>query len=138
MSYRRNSETVGGFLLRVIPPIDWNSLTENQAKARLEEIRDRCREYYQPKPRETRGLSILEYRDEIMALMLAPMMKEIMAQAWFDRQPTMKLEKVIVDEWSYVEPRSIYHKEFTVPKFEVRGAGKNPFAVPHISKPPRK
>lgn len=138
MSYRRNSETVGGFLLRVIPPIDWESLTEEQADVRLAEIRDRCREYYHPKPRETRSLSILEYRDEIMALMLAPIAKEIMAQAWFDRMPVMKLEKVYADELTYIKPQSIYHKEFVVPKFEVRGAGKNPFAVPHISKPPRR
>jgi len=28
VSYKRNSETVGAFLLRVIPLIDWDSLTE--------------------------------------------------------------------------------------------------------------
>lgn len=126
MSYRRNSETVGAFLLRAIPRIDWDSLTESQAETYLAEIRDACSDYYRPKPKqrtidEWASMDISLWERAIIQHLLRPMEPGIMK---------------MIDESDYVKK---YETVYVGPsKFEIRGQGKNPFAVPHISRTSRK
>lgn len=125
MSYRRNSETVGAFLLRAIPPIDWNSLTESQAETYLAEIRDTCRDYYRPKPKQRSSMTIDEWVSMDFSVLERMMFEHLI-------RPMEPGIMKIIDE-------SVYIKEYVGPsKFEIRGQGKNPFAVPHISRTSRK
>ena len=125
MSYRRNSETVGAFLLRAIPPIDWNSLTESQAETYLAEIRDTCRDYYRPKPERRSSMTI----DEWVSMDFSVLERMVFEHLIRPMEPGIMK---IIDE-------SVYIKEYVGPsKFEIRGQGKNPFVVPHISRTSRK
>lgn len=125
MSYRRNSETVGAFLLRAIPPIDWNSLTESQAETYLAEIRSTCHDYYRPKPKQRLSITIDEWASMDVSLWERAIIEHLL-------RPMEPGIMKIIDE-------SVYIKEYVGPsKFEIRGQGKNPFAVPHISRTSRK
>ena len=120
---------MGKSLLNTLPPIDWDSLTEAEASAKLALIRQACRDFYrppEPKARFEKDYTLAEY------------ILRLQAQIVRDLAYSHSSGPMIVDEQVFIK-RKINIDEFRIPsKFETRGAGKNPFAVPHISKPPRK
>ncbi len=110
MSYRRNSETVGAFLLRAIPRIDWDSLTESQAETYLAEIRDTCRDYYRPKPKQRSSITIDEWASMDISLWERPIIQHLL------RPLELGIMKMI-DESSYVKK---YDTVYVGPsKFEI-------------------
>jgi hypothetical protein len=135
VSYRLSSGGVGKSLLRALPPVDWDSLTEDEAAFKLALIRQICRDFYRSvrlKPVQITSPSPFMLDDIIEESLL--MKRVIFEQMLLQAERLRRFErpgKLDHDE-------SIWIKNPEPKKFEVRGVGKNPMAVPHISKPPRK
>lgn len=154
MSYRRKSDSVGAWLLKCRPAIDIETATEQEVNDFLALLRQDIKDYYRP-PETPNRITIIDPIEHHYGGLISHMMAAARMMRYADRPVKMmeidysSIEKRVTETLETKEQvfkrlyggmirgdelKSFSYYDESDHIKTTRGAGKNPFAKPHISK----